>query len=225
MHGKRFPGRGVETLKLEVGRKTNDGRRALRPGGGDVCPDHPVKGFRACSNSGFQHPAQGAGIPFHGMPPTEVASFTSEGDDDWESSRIHEDAGQDGHHDGFNADQRGLSVPVQTVPFVPIFILGGIFLIAPGMIVTLFTNSDPLGFAVVMATAIAALIRPTASWMLFAVLCSMRTVPFIVAALTAVAMKIGLAKHGLPYLIAYIVIGGVAQLRIRSLRRSGEIDI
>lgn len=78
MHGKRFPGRGVETLKLEVGRKTNDGRRALRPGGGDVCPDHPVKGFRACSNSGFQHPAQGAGIPFHGMPPTEVASFTLE---------------------------------------------------------------------------------------------------------------------------------------------------
>ncbi len=116
-------------------------------------------------------------------------------------------------------------MPVQTVPFVPIFILGGFFLIAPGMVVTLFTNSDPLGFAVVMATAIAALVRPMASWILFAVLCSMRTVPFIVAALTAVAMKIGLAKHGLPYLIAYLVIGGVAQLRIRSLRRSGEIDI
>lgn len=55
-------------------------------------------------------------------------------------------------------------MPVQTVPFVPIFILGGFFLIAPGMVVTLFTNSDPLGFAVVMATAIAALVRPTASW-------------------------------------------------------------
>lgn len=116
-------------------------------------------------------------------------------------------------------------MPVQTVPFVPIFILGGFFLIAPGMIVTLFTNSDPLGFAVVVTTAVAALVRPTASWILFAVLCSMRTVPFIVAALTAVAMRIGLAQHGLPYLIAYLVIGGVAQLRIRSLRRSGEIDI
>ena len=90
---------------------------------------------------------------------------------------------------------------------------------------TLFTNSDPLGFAVVMITALAALIRPTASWILFAVLCSMRTVPFIVAALTAIAMRIGLAQHGWPYLVAYVVIGGVAQLRIRSLRRSGQIEI
>lgn len=116
-------------------------------------------------------------------------------------------------------------MPVQTVPFVPIFILGGFFLIAPGMLVTLFTNSDPLGFAFVVATAVAALVRPTASWILFAVLCSMRTVPFIVAALTAVAMRIGLAQHGLPYLLAYLIIGGVAQLRIRALRRSGEVDI
>lgn len=116
-------------------------------------------------------------------------------------------------------------MPVQTVPFVPIFILGAFFLIAPGMVVTLFTNSDPLGFAVVVATAIAALVRPTASWILFAVLCSMRTVPFIVAALTAVAIRIGLAQNGWPYLVMYLVIGGVAQLRIRSLRRSGQIDI
>lgn len=116
-------------------------------------------------------------------------------------------------------------MPVQTVPFVPIFILGGFFLIAPGMVMTLFTNSDPLGFAVVVATAIAALVRPTASWILFAVLCSMRTVPFIIAALTAVAMRIGLAQHRLPYLVAYLIIGTVTQLRIRALRQSGEIDI
>ncbi|MGN7161450.1 hypothetical protein [Sphingomonas sp. SAFR-052] len=115
-------------------------------------------------------------------------------------------------------------MPVQVVPFVPLFVLGGFFLIAPAMVVTLFTNSDPLGFAVFVATAIAALVRPAASWILFAVLCSMRTVPFIVAALTAVAMRIGLAKQGLPYLIAYVIIGGIAQLRIRSLRRSGQIE-
>ncbi len=119
----------------------------------------------------------------------------------------------------------GLIVPIQTVPFVPIFILGGFFLIAPGMIVTLFTNSDPLGFAVLLATAVAALVRPTASWILFAVLCSLRTVPFIVAALTAVAMRIGLAKHAWPYLVAYLILGAIAQLRIRSLRRSGQIEI
>ncbi len=116
-------------------------------------------------------------------------------------------------------------MPVQTVPFVPLFVFGTFFLIAPGMIVTLFFNSDPLGFAVCMATAIGALVRPTASWILFAVLCSLRTVPFIIAALTAVAMRIGLASEGLPYLIGYLIIGGVAHLRIRSLRRSGAIDI
>jgi hypothetical protein len=116
-------------------------------------------------------------------------------------------------------------VPIRTVPFVPIFVLGGFFLIVPGMVVTLFTNSDPLGFAVVMATAVTALVRPTASWILFAVLCSMRTVPFIAAALTAVAMRIGLAKHALPYLVTYLVVGAIAHIRIRALHRSGEIDI
>jgi hypothetical protein len=149
----------------------------------------------------------------------------TEGNDDWESSRVHDHGGGAGRHAAVRASHQDLRVPISTVPFVPIFILGGFFLIAPGMVVTLFTNSDPLGFAVVVATAIAALVRPTASWILFAVLCSLRTVPFIVAALTAVAMRIGLAQHGLPYLIAYLVIGGVAHLRIRSLRRSGEIDI
>ncbi|MBJ6122519.1 hypothetical protein [Sphingomonas mollis] len=116
-------------------------------------------------------------------------------------------------------------MPVQTVPFVPIFVLGVFFLIVPGWIVALFINSDPIGAAVCLATAVAAMIRPTASWILFAVLCSLRTVPFIVAALTAVAMRIGLAQHGWPYLVMYLVIGGVAHLRIRSLRRSGQIDI
>jgi uncharacterized membrane protein len=159
------------------------------------------------------------------MPPTGAVSLQTEGNDDWESSRVHDHAGIAGHHASVRASHQDLRVPVQTVPFVPIFILGGFFLIAPGMLVTLFTNSDPLGFAVVVATAIAALVRPTASWILFAVLCSMRTVPFVVAALTAVAMRIGLAKHGLPFLILYLIIGGVAQLRIRSLRRSGQIDI
>jgi len=114
---------------------------------------------------------------------------------------------------------------VQVVPFVPTFVLGAIFLIGPGFVVTLFTNSDPIGFSIVVATAIAAMIRPTASGLLFAVLCSLRTVPFIIAALVAIAMRIGLAQHGLPWLVMYLVVGGIAQVRIHMLRRSGEIDI
>lgn len=43
---------------------------------------------------------------------------------------------------------------VQTVPFVPLFVFGTFFLIAPGMVVTLFFNSDPLGFAVCMASTL-----------------------------------------------------------------------
>lgn len=173
------------------------------------------------SNARLRGPAsRPTGCRRLGRPPS-----ITEGEDDWKSGRIHERDGPDARYEGIDAGRRGLSVPVQTVPFVPLFLLGGFFLIAPGMVVTLFTNSDPLGAAVCFGTAVAAMVRPAASWILFAVLCSLRTVPFIVAALTAVAMRIGLAQHGLPYLIAYLVIGGVAQLRIRSLRRSGEIDI
>ncbi|MHC9419169.1 hypothetical protein ACYZX9_11310 [Sphingomonas citri] len=114
---------------------------------------------------------------------------------------------------------------VQVVPFVPTFILGAVYLILPGYVVTLFTNSDPLGFSIVVITALAAMVRPTASWLLFAVLCSLRTVPFIIAALVAIAMRIGLAQHGLPWLVMYLVVGAVAQLRIHMLRRSGQIDV
>lgn len=116
-------------------------------------------------------------------------------------------------------------MPVQVVPFVPTFILGGVFLIVPGLVVTLFTNSEPIGVAVVVATAVAALVRPTASWFLFAVLCSMRTVPFLIAFAVAVAMRIGLARHGLPWLLLWLAVGAVGQLRIHMLRRSGQIDI
>lgn len=114
---------------------------------------------------------------------------------------------------------------VQAVPFVPIFVLGTFFLIGPGVVVALFANSDAPGATVLVATAAAALIRPTASWMLFAVLCALRTVPFIAAALVAIAMRIGLAKHGLPWLMLYLAFGAVAQFRIHMLRRSGQIDI
>lgn len=180
----------------------------------------------APARSGFQHPAQGAGVPSIGTPPTALRLSTKEGHGDGECiGNGKSDDGSVARTTTAAFDRSDLIMPVQTVPFVPIFALGGFFLIAPGMVVTLFTNSDALGFAVVVATAVAALVRPTANWILFAVLCSLRTVPFLVAALTAVAMRIGLAKHAWPYLIAYLVLGGVAQLRIRSLRRSGQIEI
>lgn len=115
-------------------------------------------------------------------------------------------------------------MPVQVVPYVPPFVLGTFFLLAPGYFVTLFTNSDPIGFSIVVMTAIASLVRPAASWILLVVLCSLRTVPFIIAALVAIAMRIGLAQHGLPWLIMYLVVGAGAQLRIHTLRRAGEID-
>ncbi|MBB4050374.1 hypothetical protein [Sphingomonas zeae] len=142
----------------------------------------------------FPTPGSGAGVSSNGTPPTGLRPSATEGDDDWGSGRTTEGTGLASWNE-IGAGSRSLNMPVQTVPFVPIFILGAFFLIAPGMVVTLFTNSDPLGFAVVVATAIAALVRPTASWILFAVLCSMRTVPFIVAALTAVAIRIGLAQN------------------------------
>lgn len=148
-----------------------------------------------------------------------------EGEDGWEAIRAARLVGPGGRYDGNDAGSRELIVPVQTVRFVPMFVFGTFFLIVPGMIVTLFFNNDPLGFAVCMATAVGALVRPTASWILFTVLCSLRTVPFIIAALTAVAMRIGLASEGLPYLIAYLFMGGIAHLRIRALRRSGAIEI
>jgi hypothetical protein len=148
-----------------------------------------------------------------------------EGEDGWESIRAVGSVGYVDRDGGNDTGSRELIVPVQTVPFVPMFVFGTFFLIVPGMIVTLFTNNDPLGFAVVVAMAIGALVRPTASWILFTVLCALRTVPFIIAALTAVAMRIGLASEGLPYLIAYLVMGGIAHLRIRALRRSGAIEI
>ncbi|MBB3348402.1 hypothetical protein [Sphingomonas sp. BK069] len=116
-------------------------------------------------------------------------------------------------------------MPVQTVRYVPPFILGTFFLIAPGMVLTLFTNSDALGFTLFLCTASAALVRPAASYLLFAVLCSLRTVPFIVSALIVLAMRLGLARHALPYLVAWLVLGGLSHLRIRALRRSGAIDI
>lgn len=62
-------GRGVENLKLEAGRKTNKveelfGRVA------DAYVQAPAKGVRACSNSGFQHPApEGRHPGFNGVPP------------------------------------------------------------------------------------------------------------------------------------------------------------
>jgi hypothetical protein len=115
---------------------------------------------------------------------------------------------------------------VQTVPFAPLFLLGGFFLLAPGLVVTLFTNSEPAGVVVVMLTAIGALVRPQASWILFVVLCALRTVPFIFAALVAVTLRVGLTSSGgWVVLTMSLVLGGIAQLRIRSLRRSGHIDI
>lgn len=113
---------------------------------------------------------------------------------------------------------------IHVVRTAPLFVLGTFLLIAPGYFITLFTNSDPIGFSVVVATALAALIRPTASWILFAVLCAMRTVPFIMAALVAISMRIGLAPHGLPWLIMYLAVGALAQLRLHWLRRSGQLE-
>jgi len=115
---------------------------------------------------------------------------------------------------------------VQTVPFFPLFLLGGFFLLAPGFVVTLFTSSEPAGVAVVLLTAIAALVRPQASWFLFAVLCALRTVPFILAAAVAVTLRVGLTSSGgWGLLTMSLILGGIAQLRIRHLRRTGQIDI
>lgn len=113
---------------------------------------------------------------------------------------------------------------VQTAPFVPFFLLGTFFLFGPGLVVTLFLNSEPPGVAVVLLTALAAFVRPSMSWMLVTVLCALRTVPFILAAGVAVAMRVGLAPAGWGPFAVFLVVGAVAQWRIRSLRRSGQID-
>lgn len=114
---------------------------------------------------------------------------------------------------------------MQTVPFVPPFLLGIFFLFAPGLVVTLFTNSEPPGVVVVVLTGLAALIRPQAHWSLFLVLCSLRTVPFIAAAMVAVAMRIGLATDAWTHLAIFLAFGGVAHWRIHSLRKAGLIDL
>lgn len=119
----------------------------------------------------------------------------------------------------------GEAMIVRTVPFVPNFILGGIYLLVPGLILTLFLNNEPPGAILVALTALAALIRPQASPMLFCVLCSLRTVPFLIAGAIAVAMRIGLAQHGWRALVFFIAIGAVAHMRIHFLRASGQIDI
>ncbi|WP_348656770.1 hypothetical protein [uncultured Sphingobium sp.] len=116
-------------------------------------------------------------------------------------------------------------MPIQTVPFVPPFLLGIFFLFAPGLAVTLFANSEPPGVAVVLLTGIAALIRPQAHWTLFLVLCSLRTVPFIAAAMVAVAMRIGLAPNAWPHLTIFLAFGGIAHWRIHSLRKAGLIEL
>lgn len=116
-------------------------------------------------------------------------------------------------------------MPVQTVPFVPPFLVGIFFLFAPGLAVTLFANSEPPGVAVVLLTGIAALIRPQAHWSLFLVLCALRTVPFIAAALVAIAMRIGLAQNAWPHLVTFLAFGAIAHWRIHSLRKAGLIDL
>ena len=118
----------------------------------------------------------------------------------------------------------GKAMIVRTVPFVPNFILGGIYLFVPGLLLTLFLNSEPSGAILVALTALAALIRPQASPMLFCVVCSLRTVPFLIAGAIAVGMRIGLTQHGWPALVFFITIGAVAHARIHFLRASGQID-
>jgi hypothetical protein len=114
---------------------------------------------------------------------------------------------------------------VQGAPFVPFFILGLGFLFGPGLAVTFFFNSTPPGAAVVVLTGLAALIRPQASWTLVMVLCALRTVPFIMAAVMAIELRFGLAPRGLLFLALYIAVGALAQWRLRALRRSGEVEI
>ena len=114
---------------------------------------------------------------------------------------------------------------VQTVPFVPFFLFGIFFLFAPGLVVTLFLNSEPAGAAVVVLTALGALIRPQISWMLVCVLFALRTGPFIMAAALAVGLRIGLAQNTWAVLAAFLVVGATAQTRIHLLRRSGHIDL
>ncbi|WP_257555398.1 hypothetical protein [Sphingobium sp. CFD-2] len=114
---------------------------------------------------------------------------------------------------------------VRTVPFVPNFILGGIYLFVPGLLLTLFLNSEPPGAILVALTALAALIRPQANPMLFCVLCSLRTVPFLIAGAMAVGMRIGLAQQGWPAFFFFIAIGAVAHARIHFLRVRRQIVI
>lgn len=79
---------------------------------------------------------------------------------------------------------------VQTVRFVPFINLGTLPLLGPGLVATLFTNSEPAGVVVVPLTALAALIWPPIHWTLFMLLCALRTIPFLAAALLAVAMRV-----------------------------------
>ncbi|WP_068094639.1 hypothetical protein [Novosphingobium rosa] len=113
---------------------------------------------------------------------------------------------------------------VQVVPFIPDFIVGLIFLFLPGLAVTFFARSEPAGAAVVFLTGLAALIRPQAHWALYFVLCTLRTVPFLMAAIIAVAMRTGVAPGAWLQLGAFIAFGALANWRLHRLRADGLID-
>ncbi len=78
--GKRFLGRGVETSS-ESRSKIDTGRRALRPGGGRVCPSHPAKSVRACftqvSNTRLRgwHPVPRDAADCRGVSPRRRATM------------------------------------------------------------------------------------------------------------------------------------------------------
>jgi hypothetical protein len=114
---------------------------------------------------------------------------------------------------------------VSTVPFVPPFLIGLVFLLGPSLIIALLVG-DAVSAAVSAAIAIAAFVWPRDNFYLSNVLCALRTIPVIYLVAVLIGMRIAHSgPPSLPLLVLGVVIAGAAQWRIRGLVRDGTLAI
>lgn len=111
------------------------------------------------------------------------------------------------------------------VPFVPPFVLGLFFVLGPSFAIALLAG-DTAGAAAVALVSVAAFVWPKDNFYLSCVLCALRTAPLIYLAIILVSMRVlHVGPPSYPILVAYVVVAGAAQWRIRGLVRSGGLAI